>query len=73
MANSSLKFEGMVMMMETKPCRYYFVRDVMNLLGIKESKAYGIIRALNKELKGKGYITIEGRVPTKFFDERYYN
>lgn len=59
--------------MKTNPCRYYFVHDVMSLLGVKESKAYGIIRTLNKELRGKGFITIEGRVPAKFFDERYYN
>lgn len=58
--------------METKLCRYYFVSDVMHLLGVKESKAYGIIRALNKELRANGYITIDGRVPARFFNERYY-
>ena len=30
------------------------VRDVMAVLGVSESKAYGIIRQMNDELKAKG-------------------
>ena len=44
----------------------------MKLTGVSQSKAYKIIQLLNKELKDKGYITIAGQVPTKFFSEKYY-
>ena len=39
-------------------------KDVMAALQVSESKAYGIIKQLNKELAEKGYITIPGKVPT---------
>lgn len=51
---------------------FYQVNDVMKMLGISQSKAYVIIRDLNKELKAKGYITINGKVPKIYFDERLY-
>ncbi|WP_035294615.1 transcriptional regulator [Clostridium sp. KNHs214] len=51
---------------------FYRVDDVREILGISESKAYKIIQQLNKELKEKGYITIAGRVPIKYFKEKYY-
>lgn len=51
---------------------FYRVEDVKQILGISESKAYKIIQQLNKELKQKGYITIAGRVPIKYFKEKYY-
>lgn len=51
---------------------YLKVEDVMKLTGVSQSKAYKIIQLLNKELKDKGYITIAGQVPTKFFSEKYY-
>lgn len=51
---------------------HYYVEDIMSMFGIKESKAYQIIRSLNKELNKKGYITVAGRVSKKYFDERYY-
>lgn len=51
---------------------FYKVNDIQELLGISLSKAYKIIQQLNKELKNKGYITIAGRVPIKYFKEKYY-
>ncbi|BBK75969.1 transcriptional regulator [Clostridium butyricum] len=51
---------------------YLKVEDIMKLTGVSQSKAYKIIQLLNKELKDKGYITIAGQVPTKFFSEKYY-
>lgn len=51
---------------------FYTVQDVMNILGVKQSKAYKEIRKLNNELKADGYITIAGKVPTKKFNERFY-
>jgi hypothetical protein len=51
---------------------FYTVQDVMNILGVKQSKAYREIRKLNNELKADGYITIAGKVPAKKFNERFY-
>ena len=51
---------------------YLNVEDVKRILGISASKAYVVIRQLNSELKAKGYIVIAGRVPKKYFMEKYY-
>ncbi|MBK5242431.1 transcriptional regulator [Clostridium sp.] len=51
---------------------YLTVTDVKTILGISASKAYVIIRQLNNELKSKGYIVIAGKVPKRFFKEKYY-
>ncbi len=48
------------------------VRDVMAVLEVSESKAYGIIRQLNRELADKHYIVIHGKVPTAYFEEKVY-
>lgn len=48
------------------------VKDVMEVLGVSESKAYGIIRQLNSELIEKQYIVIPGKVPTAYFEEKVY-
>ena len=36
-------------------------------LGISKSHAYKVIHKLNAELRGKGYLTISGRVNRNFF------
>ncbi len=46
--------------------------DIMEILGISDGKAYGIIRQLNKELEAKGYHTVSGRVSRKYFEECFY-
>ena len=58
--------------MQTTQSRYYRVDAVMAMMQVKETKAYAIIRELNNELKEKGKIVINGRVPKKYFDERIY-
>ena len=42
----------------------YFLRasDVCKLLDVKPTKAYSIIRTINKSLHSKGIATISGRV-----------
>lgn len=52
--------------------RFYVVEDVMAILGVQRSKAYKVIRELNRELKERGYIVIEGKVAKKYFDEKMY-
>ena len=51
---------------------FYTADDVAELLTISCPTAYRIIRKLNDELAEKGFIIISGRVPKKYFDEKFY-
>ena len=54
-------------------CRTFItVKEIGEGLGVSESKSYGIVRDLNKELADKGYMVIPGRVSRKYFEERFY-
>ena len=44
--------------------------QVMKEMQISRQKAYKIIRQLNEELAGMGYITVQGRVNADHFYER---
>ena len=46
------------------------VDEVMERLDCSMGKAYQIIKALNDELKRKGYITVAGRVPRSYFEQK---
>ena len=46
------------------------VQEVADELGVSKSYAYKIVRKLNAELEAKGFITISGRVNTRYFTER---
>lgn len=47
------------------------VTDIMALLGVKESKAYAIIKTLNGELNDHGYMTVAGKVNRAYFEQRF--
>ena len=47
-------------------------KDISEICGISESKAYQIIRKLNEELEKAVYLTFRGRVSRAFFYERMY-
>ena len=49
---------------------YLHVQDVMMLTGVKQAKAYKIIKQMNAELQEKGFITFSGRVPKNYFLKR---
>ena len=51
-------------------CWDVYTRQIM---GIKQTKAYDVIRQLNKELREKGFFTVEGKVSRRYFNERLYN
>ncbi|MBM7562521.1 helix-turn-helix domain-containing protein [Fusibacter tunisiensis] len=51
---------------------YYTAEEVSQLLGISVSTSYRIIRQLNKELSTKGFIVLAGKLPIKYFEEKYY-
>lgn len=48
------------------------VEDIANELGCSKSHAYKIVKALNKELEGQGYITMAGRIPRAFWAKKMY-
>ena len=58
----------------SSPGKYYCgVTEVMEYLGCKENKAYGIIRGLRKELIDAGRLfpgVPQGKVPRRYFMER---
>lgn len=51
---------------------FYTADDIAQMLKVSRPTAYRIIRELNDELTSKGYIIISGRVPKKYFDEKFY-
>jgi len=51
---------------------YLTAADISEALGVSKAHAYVMIRECNEELKGKGYLTISGKVSSKFFGEKYY-
>ena len=51
---------------------YITANDIMEVLGVGRSKAYGIVRELNQELEESGYNVIKGKVPVGYFQKKYY-
>lgn len=39
---------------------YYSAEDIAKMLGVSMGKSYKILREMNKELAGKGFLTIAG-------------
>lgn len=46
------------------------VKEAREYLGCGQSKAYAVIRSLRLELDDAGKVTVEGKVPKKYFLER---
>ena len=46
--------------------------EVAETLGVSMSHAYKIVRALNKDLESKGFITVAGRVSRRYVEEKFY-
>ena len=51
---------------------YYTANEVKEMLGISRGHAYKIVKQLNDELAGKGFIVVAGRIPKKYFAEHFY-
>lgn len=51
---------------------YLTVKDVTEILGVSQSKAYKVIREMNNKLSEKGYLTVAGKVPKSYFEEQWY-
>ena len=52
-------------------CNFMQKRLAKNIQ-VKQSKAYQIIRQLNKELSGMGLITVPGRVDANYFKKKLF-
>ena len=61
---------GMLLIMQNK--LFLKAADICELLEVKQTSAYEIIGNLNKELEEQGYLTLRGKVPTKYFVKRFY-
>lgn len=57
---------------KVKKPKYLNASDVQQLTGQSRASSYRIIKALNDELKEKGYMIIPGRISKKYFMERFY-
>lgn len=49
---------------------YITIDELANITGYGYWKAGNIIRALNSELKEKGYITFKGKISKEYLEER---
>ena len=58
-------------MKEAEP-RLLGAAEVAERLGICRTKAYGIIRDLNREMQSRGCKVIAGRVSNEIFEETYF-
>ena len=43
--------------------------EVAEIMGISRSKAYQIVREMNRELKSQGYLTVAGKCPAQYFKQ----
>lgn len=51
---------------------YYSAEDIAKMLGVSMGKSYKILREMNKELAGKVFLTIAGKIPVEYFREKWY-
>lgn len=58
--------------MEKSKKMYVTAEEAVAMLGVSTGYADKIIWGLNEELKAKGYRTICGKVPKKYFEEKIY-
>lgn len=51
---------------------YYTAAEVSEMTGVGRTLGYNIVKAMNKELKEKGFITVDGKISKDYFDEKYF-
>lgn len=51
---------------------YLTAAELAEMLGISRGHSYKLIQKMNAELSAKGYIVVAGKVPVKYFEERYF-
>ena len=48
------------------------VEDVAEVMNVSVSYAYKVIQRMNRDLRKKGFITLQGRVDRKYFFDQFY-
>lgn len=51
---------------------FYTATDVMIMLGVGRAKAYSLLKEWNEDLKKKGYVTVAGKIPKRYLEEKIY-
>ena len=49
-----------------------YADEVAATLGVAKETAYKIIKGLNDNLREKGYVTVLGRLPRRYWEEKFY-
>ena len=52
--------------------QFITAEEISNIMGVSRTKAYQIVRDMNKELRAMGYITIAGKCPVQYFKQKFY-
>lgn len=50
----------------------YTAKELSSVLKVSESQAYKLIRGMNEELKKNGYLTVRGKIPAAYVEQRFY-
>lgn len=58
--------------MKTTEKIYITAAELSEMLGVSIGYAYKIIRQLNQELAKEGFLTISGKIPSKFIEKKWY-
>ena len=56
----------------TMRAQFITASEVAEIMGISRSKAYQIVREMNRELKAQGYLTVAGKCPAQYFKQKFY-
>ena len=56
----------------TMRAQFITAAEVAEIMGISRSKAYQIVREMNRELKSQGYLTVAGKCPAQYFKQKFY-
>lgn len=51
---------------------YYTAAEVSAMLGVSMTKAYRILRDMNEDLDKHNFLTIAGKIPVSYFQEKWY-
>ena len=59
-------------MKEHMKAQFITAAEVAEIMGVSRTKAYQIVRDMNNELKEQGYLTINGKCPLRYFQQKFY-
>ena len=56
----------------TMRAQFITASEMAEIMGISRSKAYQIVREMNRKLKSQGYLTVAGKCPAQYFKQKFY-